>query len=73
MLVCLRRAVVPQVSHGFGADQREDDVVVLLTLEPVHRRHLRRKEEVVNNSNEAWTLSPHSYAHLCHVAGWKEI
>lgn len=32
---------LPQVPHGFGADQREDDVVVLLTLEPVHRRHLR--------------------------------
>lgn len=32
---------LPQVSHGFSADQREDDVVVLLTLEPVDRRHLR--------------------------------
>lgn len=28
------------MSHGFSADQREDDVVVLLTLEPVDRRHL---------------------------------
>lgn len=36
--------VVPQMSHGFGADQRQDDVVVLLTLEPVHRCHLHKKE-----------------------------
>lgn len=36
---------VPQVSHGFGADQREDDVVVLLTLESVHRCHLHQKKK----------------------------
>lgn len=30
------------MSHGFGADQGEDDVVILLTLEPVHCCHLRR-------------------------------
>lgn len=45
----LRWAVVPQVSHGFGADQREDDVVVLLTLEPVHRCHLHKKKAASNN------------------------
>lgn len=41
-----RRAAVPQVSHGFGPDQRQDDVVVLLTLEPVHRRHLHQKKKM---------------------------
>lgn len=34
------------MSHGFGADQREDDVVILLTLEPVNCRHLQGQTEM---------------------------
>lgn len=35
------------MSYGSGADQREDDVIVLLTLEPVHCGHLQDKGQSV--------------------------
>lgn len=66
----LRWAVVPQVSHGFGADQREDDVVVLLTLEPVHRRHLHQKKKMskqyyyIKRTLVARLLSKHLYTRI---------
>lgn len=46
---------LPQVSHGFGADQREDDVIVLLTLEPVHCCHLQRNTNVSRNIQDMLT------------------
>lgn len=46
---CLSFKSLPQVSHGFGADQWEDDVIVLLTLEPVDCCHLQRNTNVDGN------------------------
>lgn len=34
------QTLLPEMSYGFGSDQREDDIIVLLTLEPVDSRHL---------------------------------
>lgn len=39
---CAKPKRLPQMSYGFGAHQREDDVVILLTLKPVHRRYLQK-------------------------------
>lgn len=33
---------LPQMSYSFGAHQREDDVVILLTLKPVHCCYLQK-------------------------------
>lgn len=43
------------MSHGFSADQREDDVVVLLTLEPVDRRHLHGHTNTHRNIEDMLT------------------
>ena len=40
---------LPQVSHGFGADQWEDDVIILLTLESVDCCHLQINANVHGN------------------------
>lgn len=46
---------LPQVSHGFSADQREDDVVVLLTLEPVDCCHLHGHTNTHRNIKDMLT------------------
>lgn len=35
-------AHIPQVTHGFGSDERKEDVVVLLTLVLIHCGHFVR-------------------------------
>ncbi len=44
------------MSYGSGADQREDDVIVLLTLEPVHCGHLQHKEQSVIQATQGLFL-----------------
>lgn len=52
---CLSFKSLPQVSNGFGADQWEDDVIVLLALEPVDCCHLQRNTNVHGNIKDMRT------------------
>lgn len=61
---CLSFKSLPQVSHGFGADQWEDDVIVLLALEPVDCCHLQRNTNVHGNIKDMLTKLQQANAFL---------
>ena len=53
---------IPEMADGFCADQREEDVVVLLALESIYRRHLGKWTETLETDDRSGKVK---------TRGWK--